>query len=138
MLPRPERVDRRYVLSDKPRAEGIGRNFRDGQGRLEFGQRRGQRISARKSGWFRNMLRRSKQERAVVAQVNLHPGFVLQLMDKLGIHSRTRRSQGLQCRWSLQRAVGQHSGGSVGSFTPRFSALDYQNAQAPFVQSNGE
>jgi hypothetical protein len=49
---------------------------------------------------------------------------------------RTRPRQRLQRRRRLERAIAQHSGRSMGSFTTQLSALNYQHSHAALAQRN--
>ena len=54
---------------------------------LEFVQRRGKRTVGGQAGVIAKVFRRGKKNRALVAQIDIHAGFILQFMHELGIHA---------------------------------------------------
>ena len=89
-------------------------------------------------GPFKDVPGRGKKYGALVAQINVHTGLILQLMNELGIHASTGCGQSLKCRRCLQRKVSQHAGCGVRCFLSRFSALDYQDGGATLPQRDRE
>jgi hypothetical protein len=84
------------------------------------------------------MLRRRKQNRPGIAQIDVHSRFDLEFMRKLGIHARAGRRKRLEDGRGFEAAVNQHASGGVGGFAAGLSALDYQNGCATLAQCDGE
>ena len=83
---------------------------------------------------FLDLLRGSEKNRALVAQINVRAGFVLQFMHELGIHPRAGSGQSLKCRRSLKREVGEHAAGRVRCLASGLAAVHNQHGGAALTQ----
>lgn len=86
----------------------------------------------------RGMLRRWKQDCAVVPQVDFHPRLEFESMREFRIQAGARSCQSLQNWRSFKGAVNQHAAGGMRGFAARFSAFDNQDCRAAFARSNCE
>jgi hypothetical protein len=75
-----------------------------------------------------------KQNCALVAQINVDAGFILQLMREFEIHARAGGGERLQYGWSLDAALNQHPGGGMRGFLSGFAALYHQNLRPTLTQ----
>ena len=128
------RADPRCVPSEKlpadPRGPSAGSSSASGEGRG---------WSAIRLGCSRSCSGVSEKNRALVAQINVDAGFVLQLMHELGIHARARGGE------RLKHAAAVSSGKSASmpaaawdASLPRLSAFHDQNGGATLAQRDRE
>ena len=102
--------------------------------RFEFIQRCGKLTVCRQAGMFTDVLRSGKENRALVAQISVDAGFILQFVHKLGVHARARGREGLKHRRHFEREVGQHSRGGMGCFATGLSAFHDEDSGAALAQ----
>src|SRR5438094_6933176 len=95
--------------------------------RLKLGQQRWQQRFCRKPCTLMNVLRRRKEDRASIAQIDVDPRLILQLVNEFGIHPRACRRQRLQKRRSLQTTLDEHSRSGIRGLAARLSTFHHQN-----------
>jgi hypothetical protein len=79
---------------------------------------------------------RRQKDRSLIPKINLRVRFILQFMDKFGIHSGAGACQFMQRGRKFNGSVGQHSGCGVRSFLSRLASFHNQHIRATLLQSN--
>jgi hypothetical protein len=80
------------------------------------------------------VLARGKENCALVAQINVHARFILQLMNELRIHASAGAGERLKDPRSLEGKIGKHTGGGVRCFPPRLSTFHQEDSGASLPQ----
>lgn len=82
------------------------------------------------------MFRRREDDRAMFSQINIHTGFNLQFVCKLGVQACARARERLEYLRSFGAAIDEHPAGSVRSLASGLSALDHQHLRSTLAQRN--